>query len=129
MCLIDHLCLHLRSSHLLQDANIQAGLSQNPSESEFDDADRSIKAALGLSMICFFLAFFGLFSGVSLFFGRVSFLHIVCHFVGGLTTSWFIIDEWHYQTYWYIYAFCSLIPAIAEVIVLFFTFVLKVIEY
>jgi hypothetical protein len=30
--------------------------------------------------------------------------------------SWFIIDAWHYQTFWYIWLFCGLAPALMELV-------------
>ncbi len=43
-----------------------------------DSADRSLSAALGLSIVCFAINFVGLFTGVSLFFERVR----ACHYLG-----------------------------------------------
>ena len=51
---------------------MKASLELSPSTSRVDSADRSLSAALGLSIVCFAINFVGLFTGVSLFFERVS---------------------------------------------------------
>jgi hypothetical protein len=56
---------------------VKASLELSPSTSRVDSADRSLSAALGLSIVCFAINFVGLFTGVSLFFERVR----ACHYL------------------------------------------------
>jgi hypothetical protein len=55
----------------LQKANVLIALDSDYTNSEFDDANRSVTAALALSIICFVFHFLGIVSGVSLFFDKV----------------------------------------------------------
>ncbi len=89
----------------MQDANVAAGLRPTASYSDTTNATNSLLAALGLSIICLFINFVGLFGGFTLFFDRLNTAHVILHFFGGVLTAWYIVDIWGYLAYWSVIAF------------------------
>ncbi|CAE7517404.1 Tmem107 [Symbiodinium sp. KB8] len=112
-----------------RDASIAAGLPSSPAGDTKASAESSFAAAFALSVICFALHFNGIFGGFTLFFRSVNLIQLVCQFMGGLLTALFILDSWHYIAIWYIFAFCTLLPALFEVGVLVAVFGLGVLKY
>ena len=60
---------------------------------------------------------------------QINLLQILCQFLGGLLTALFVLDGWHYNSFWVLFSLFSLIPALAEIAVLVGVFGLKVIRY
>jgi len=60
---------------------------------------------------------------------QINLLQILCQFLGGLLTALFVLDGWHYNAFWVLFAFFSFVPALAEISVLIGVFGLKVIKY
>eukprot|EP00937_MAST-01D_sp_MAST-1D-sp2_P006287 g6287.t1 len=67
--------------------------------------------------------------GFSIFFKSVNVLQIILHFFGGMWNAWFIIYEWSYSYLWNSFVVFNLLPALAEIGVLFSIFVLKVVPF
>lgn len=81
-----------------------AGLAGSTSTSEWDSAQRSLLAALGLSIVAFIVQFSGLFFGWTMFVNRLNMCHVVLHFFGGVLTAWYLVDQWGYLSFWYVAA-------------------------
>ena len=60
---------------------------------------------------------------------QVNLFHICVHFVGALYTSWFVLDEWSYLTFWSLVAVFNVFPAAVEGCLLLGIFVFKVVQY
>lgn len=109
--------------------NVAASLPAVYSQSTFDSRESSLLAGLWLGVICFVVHFIDLVCGFSLFLSRFNASHIVLHFCGCVLMCWFILEEWHYRSYWYIWTFFNLLPTILESIGIARVFCFKVAQY
>ena len=41
-----------------------------------------------------------------------------CHTSASVTLAFFLFDQWECDTYWYVFGFCSALPAVTEIIVI-----------
>jgi hypothetical protein len=110
-------------------ANISASLGINPSSSELASADLFISSTLTLSYISFAFDFVGLLLGLTLFFPKVNLFHIITHFIGGVYISWFIGDEWKYETLMAIVLTTNVSSMVVEIFMLIAIFGIKIIVY
>lgn len=115
--------------------NILNSMSVGYTSGAYKEATSSVLAACWLSIICFVIEFVGLLMGVSMFmvtlngFGQSSGRRaaarstlvlalcvlmvarlvwradIVCHFIGCILVSWYIVDSWYFTTIWYMFVF------------------------
>ncbi|CAG9335417.1 unnamed protein product [Blepharisma stoltei] len=85
------------------------------SDSDFEEADRSLLACAVISLLLLGVEILVLFSGLSLFYDHANIVEIVLHCLGVIITCWFILDDWRYSGLWGIWAFTVLIPFIIEV--------------
>ncbi|XP_036623911.1 transmembrane protein 107 isoform X1 [Trichosurus vulpecula] len=67
----------------------------------------------------------GFFSGVSMFNSTQSLFSIGLHCCAAVSLAFFVFESWECSTYWYIFAFCSVLPAFTEIIMFIAVFVLK----
>jgi len=109
--------------------NVEASLPAIYSQSQYDSRELSLKACLWLSVIGFIIHLLDIMGGFSLFLTRFNALHIILHFVGCVLTCWFLVDEWRYQSLWYIWAFFNLLPTLIEIVTFSRIFCWKVEQY
>jgi len=114
-------------SWMLIKSNVLINLSDNPSDAYKEGAFSEVEGAFAFSLFCFIADYLGIFMGHSLFDPRVNAIQIICHFVGGLFMTWFILGRWHYKTLWPIVLCSSFITGITELCVVFATYVLKIV--
>lgn len=51
------------------------------------------------------------------------------HGLGCILTSLYVLDTWHYVSFWYITVFCALVPALMDGSILVGIFALKTVHY
>ena len=73
-------------------------------------------AVMGLIGFEFFMMILG--SSVPFIYAKWNLIQIVLHFLGCLFSLWFILDTWQYIRIWYIFAPCSFIPFVLEIVML-----------
>jgi hypothetical protein len=108
---------------------VRASLSSTYTSIEYEDVDDSLIAGLWLAIICFCIEFIGLFAGFTIFKAGLNCFYIFCHFWGALLLAWFIVDQWHYLSYWYTFVFFSAIPAVVELVAIISVFACKIVQY
>eukprot|EP01083_Nonionella_stella_P016588 46339_1 len=96
--------------------NLNSGLAVDRTQSVYDTASSELTAALWLSVVCFIIEFFGLLGGYSLFKTAHNTFYIACHCAGAVLVSLFVLDEWNYKSFWYLWGFFSLPPALIEMV-------------
>lgn len=109
--------------------NVRASVADSATQTDLDASESVLLSAWGVTIVSFFFNFLGLFGGFTMFMNNINLLQIVAHVLGGITTSLFLLDGWHVAAYWWITAFCSLLPALAEMFVLVSVFGCKMIVY
>jgi hypothetical protein len=51
------------------------------------------------------IEFLGLVMGISMFMVTLNGFDIFAHFMGGILTCWYIVEAWHFNVIWYLWAF------------------------
>lgn len=83
------------------------------SDSTVDD----VVVALSLGLASAAIEFFGFFSGISTFFPTVSLLSFVAHASASIGLSLVVFEDLPCSSLWFILGFCSLLPAVVEIVV------------
>mmetsp|Transcript_9172 Transcript_9172/g.24854 ORF Transcript_9172/g.24854 Transcript_9172/m.24854 type:complete len:150 (-) Transcript_9172:25-474(-) len=78
----------------------------------------SILVAITFSMVFLIVELVGLIGGFSIFNHGLNLLYIVMHTLGSIFVGMFILEEWHYVRFWYLFAFFCLPTAILEIVVI-----------
>lgn len=85
-------------------------------------ASVSCSVALILSALCLVGTQLSLMFGWTLMLDRLSFIHMVSGFWGGLLTTCYLLDGWRWQSVWWLFGLFALPPALCEfatIVVLF----------
>ncbi|XP_028833427.1 transmembrane protein 107-like isoform X3 [Denticeps clupeoides] len=105
--------------------NVRACLPLDFTQEEYNAEDMRLVVALSVTLGLFFIEFVGFFSGVSMFNKSQSLLSIAAHCSASVCLSFYAFQKWECWTYWFIFAFCSGIPAFVEIILFIAVFGLK----
>merc|ERR1711934_232376 len=97
-----------------REQNILASIGGTTSSADYTDADTSMVYALVVAMLCFFIQYWGLLGGFSMFFHKVNALHVALNFCGALSLVFFIVENFGYEHYWTIVGLFSIVPMIFE---------------
>ncbi|XP_011849897.1 PREDICTED: transmembrane protein 107 isoform X2 [Mandrillus leucophaeus] len=114
-----------------RDSNIQACLPLRFTPEEYDKQDIHplplcrLVAALSVTLGLFAVELAGFLSGVSMFNSTQSLISIGAHCSASVALSFFIFERWECTTYWYIFVFCSALPAVTEMTLVVTVFGLK----
>jgi len=101
--------------------NILMALPPNYSESSYRSNSTSFTFALVLTIISIGVNLLGFMLGFSMFMPAVCVLNIVSHTVGCIYTCVFIMQSWHFMTFWYIWVFFAGPVALLELSIIFGT--------
>uniref|UniRef100_A0A2K5V603 Transmembrane protein 107 n=1 Tax=Macaca fascicularis TaxID=9541 RepID=A0A2K5V603_MACFA len=114
-----------------RDSNILACLPLRFTPEEYDKQDIHplplcrLVAALSVTLGLFAVELAGFLSGVSMFNSTQSLISIGAHCSASVALSFFIFERWECTTYWYIFVFCSALPAVTEMTLFVTVFGLK----
>lgn len=81
-------------------AAVSAALPGSAGSAAYSAAYDSLTACLIISMVCFIIHFYGLFSGANIFRTKLGVFQAIFHFFGGILTAWYLIDAWGYKSLW-----------------------------
>lgn len=82
-------------------------------------------AALILTLVFIGIISIGFFGGFTTFDAPYSIFHLVCHSCAGILLALVVTQKLHYLYIWYIFAFFSVVPLLAEVFAVFSVLVLR----
>ncbi|KAF7663018.1 hypothetical protein LDENG_00220290 [Lucifuga dentata] len=105
--------------------NVKACLPLDFTKEQYDNEDRKLVVALAVTLGLFAVEFAGFFSGVSMFNCSQSLLSLAVHCSASVSLSFFVFEKWECWTYWVIFAFCSVLPVLGEILVFIAVFGLK----
>ena len=117
LTLIGHLVLVI-TILLSREDNVRACLPFEHSEREFDRKEVELSAGLGVAIGLLVLELLGLLSGLSMFAPTVTLLSIAAHATACVALAYFALDVWDCNLYWWIFGFCSALPAFAEMLLM-----------
>ncbi|XP_041916818.1 transmembrane protein 107-like isoform X3 [Alosa pseudoharengus] len=105
--------------------NVRASLPLQFTKEEYDQEDTRLVIGLSVTLGLFFIELSGFFSGVSMFNSSQGLLSIGCHASASVALLFFLFEQWTCDIYWWIFAFCSVFPALVELVLFFAVFGLK----
>ncbi|CAH2272703.1 transmembrane 107 isoform X1 [Pelobates cultripes] len=97
--------------------NVLACLPVTYTQQEFSSRDTELIVALSVTLGMFAIEFAGFLSGLSMFNNTQSLLSVAVHCAASVSLSLFVSQKWECTSYWYIFGFCSVLPALTEIIV------------
>ncbi|XP_073507096.1 transmembrane protein 107 isoform X1 [Phyllobates terribilis] len=97
--------------------NVLACLPLEYTQDQYKAADTELIVALSVTLGMFVMELAGFFSGVSMFNNTQGVLSLAAHCSASVSLSLFVTQKWECATYWYIFGFCSALPAFTEIIV------------
>lgn len=114
LCLVAHLVITIMILWSRED-NVRACLSREYTMNEFEAKDTELIIGLAISLGLFLIEFIGFFAGLSMFSYTQNAFSAILHAGAGIALVFFIFDLQCADDFWYIFAVCSVLPAILEV--------------
>ncbi|XP_048471395.1 transmembrane protein 107 like isoform X1 [Rhincodon typus] len=105
--------------------NVLASLPPTYTPHQYQSRDTELIVALSVTLGMFLIELLGFFSGVSMFNSTQSLISIAAHCSACICLSFFVFAKWECWTYWYIFSFCSALPASIEIVLMIAVFGLK----
>ncbi|XP_076874619.1 transmembrane protein 107 like [Brachyhypopomus gauderio] len=105
--------------------NVRACLPLGYTVEEYNTEDTRLVVALSVTLGMFAVELAGFFSGASMFNNNQGLLSTACHVCGSVVLIFFLFEQWTCSIYWWIFGFCSVLPALYEIILLIAVFGLK----
>ncbi|XP_066487229.1 transmembrane protein 107 isoform X1 [Tiliqua scincoides] len=105
--------------------NVRASLPLQCTQKEYESQDMEMVVALSVTLGLFAVELVGFLSGVSMFNNMQSLFSIGAHTSAAITLLFFLFEQWDGSLYWWIFAFCSALPAAVEILLLISVFGLK----
>ncbi|KAG9470939.1 hypothetical protein GDO78_016246 [Eleutherodactylus coqui] len=97
--------------------NVLACLPMDYTQDQYNAADTELIVALSVTLGMFVIEFAGFFSGISMFNNTQSVLSIGAHTSASVALLFYLFEGWTCAIYWWIFAFCSALPAFTEIII------------
>ncbi|KAM9782901.1 transmembrane protein 107-like [Neosynchiropus ocellatus] len=108
-----------------RDNNVKACLPLEFTQAQYDKEDRKLVVGLAITLGLFAVELAGFFSGVSMFNSSQSLLSTGAHASAAVALLFFLFEQWDCNIYWWILAFCSVLPAFVELLLFIAVFGLK----
>ncbi|XP_053320513.1 transmembrane protein 107 isoform X2 [Spea bombifrons] len=97
--------------------NVLACLPIDYTPEEYSSRDTELIVALSVTLGMFAVEFAGFLSGISMFNNSQSLISVALHCAASVSLSLFVSQKWECTSYWYIFGFCSALPALTELFV------------
>ena len=117
MTMISHLILCV-TVLLSRDANVLACLPFDHKPEEYSRKNIELAAGLSVAIGLLGIEFIGFLSGLTMFSSSVALLSIITHATASVAMGYFALDVWDCNLYWWIFTFCSVLPALVEIFVM-----------
>ncbi|XP_006010165.1 transmembrane protein 107 isoform X2 [Latimeria chalumnae] len=108
-----------------RESNVLACLPPNFTQQEYQSRDVEMIVALSVTLGLFAIELSGFLSGVSMFNSTQSLISLTAHCSASVCLSFFVFEKWECWNYWFIFAFCSALPACIEILLFIGVFALK----
>ncbi|XP_071840390.1 transmembrane protein 107-like [Apostichopus japonicus] len=117
LCLMSHLIITIT---LLwsRDGNVRSCIPENYTQAQYSSVDTGLLIGLILMIVFIMIEVIGFISGVSMFIHPAALISTGAHAGASIALSYFLFEEWPCYLFWWIFSFCSVIPAIVEIVLL-----------
>ncbi|XP_051896082.1 transmembrane protein 107 like isoform X2 [Pristis pectinata] len=105
--------------------NVLACLPPSYTLHQYQNRDTELIVALSLTLGMFLIELLGFFSGVSMFNSTQNLISVTAHCRVPSVCPSFVFERWECWTYWYIFGFCSALPACIEIVLVVAVFGLR----
>ncbi|XP_041030002.1 transmembrane protein 107 like isoform X1 [Carcharodon carcharias] len=105
--------------------NVLACLPPSYTARQYQSRDTELIVALSVTLGMFLIELLGFFSGVSMFNNTQNLISVAAHCCASICLSFFVFEKWECWTYWYIFGFCSTLPACIEIVLMVAVFGMK----
>ncbi len=113
--IVSHLVLLVTVLHAVEE-NVRACLPFEHTQSELNRKSVELSTGLGVALGLLGLELLGFLSGVSMFAPSAMLLSIAAHASATVVLTFFCLDEWDCDLYWWVFGLCSALPALVEVL-------------
>ena len=103
---------------LSRDANVLACLPFDYTKEDYSRKDIELAAGLSVAIGLLCIELVGFLSGLTMFSSSVALLSIIAHATASVAMGYFALDAWDCNLYWWIFSFCSALPALVEIFVM-----------
>ncbi|KAG8441505.1 hypothetical protein GDO86_007029 [Hymenochirus boettgeri] len=100
-----------------RESNVLACLPLDYTSQQFTSRDTELIVALSVTLGMFAIEYAGFLSGISMFNNSQSLLSLTAHCSASVSLSLFVSEQWECTSYWYIFGFCSALPAFTEIVI------------
>ncbi|KAK8756649.1 hypothetical protein V5799_000649 [Amblyomma americanum] len=100
------------------DENVRACLPRDFSEEQYTAKSTEVIVGLSLGLVLAVFELVGFLTGVSMFFPSQALISTASHCAATIALAYYVVDFWDCSAYWWIFAFCSVLPAFAELCVI-----------
>ena len=98
-----------------REENVKHCLPLEHTRSEFEQKDMELTMGLGAAIGFIIIEFIGFLCGLSMFgTPTVTLISITAHTSATVELSYFAINEWNCQLFWWLFGLCSAFPALLE---------------
>ncbi|XP_032905743.1 transmembrane protein 107 isoform X1 [Amblyraja radiata] len=105
--------------------NVEACLPPSYTHDQYQNRDKELIVALSVTFGMFLIELVGFLTGVSMFNGTQNLISIGAHASASIALLFFFIDKLPCHDYWWIFTFCSALPACTEIVLVIAVFGLK----
>ncbi|XP_076010868.1 transmembrane protein 107-like isoform X1 [Genypterus blacodes] len=105
--------------------NVKACLPLDFTQEQYNEEDKKLVVALAVTLGLFAIEFAGFFSGASMFNSSQGLLSTGVHACASVALLFFLFEQWQCDIYWWIFALCSVLPTVMEILLFIAVFGLK----
>ncbi|XP_073794587.1 transmembrane protein 107 like isoform X2 [Danio rerio] len=102
--------------------SVRACLPLDYTNEEYTAEDTRLVVALSVTLGLLAIELVGFLCGISMFNNNQALLSIGCHSSGSVALLFFMFEQWTCSIYWWIFSFCSVIPALYEMVIVVVVF-------
>ncbi|XP_077454943.1 transmembrane protein 107 like [Stigmatopora argus] len=108
---------------------VKACLPWEFTQEQYNSEDMKLVIALSVTLVSFAIELAGFFSGVSMFNASQALLSTGAHASASVALIFFVFEDLDCTDYWWILAFCSVLPAVMEILLFIAVFGLAKKQY
>ncbi|KAK7867030.1 hypothetical protein R5R35_005673 [Gryllus longicercus] len=108
-----------------RDQNVKSCLSLDYTDEEYLLQDKELVIGLSIALGLLGFELLGFLSGVTMFVPLTAMISIACHGSASILLTYFVLDEWDCHLYWWLFTFCSVLPAVTEAVTILRSLFLK----
>ncbi|KAJ9583497.1 hypothetical protein L9F63_022160 [Diploptera punctata] len=97
-----------------REENVKACLPFEYSASDYSRKDTEMQAGLGVAIVLIGFELLTFLTGVTMFMPSTALISIAAHSSASVLLAYFLFDEWDCNLYWWVFGWCSMLPALVD---------------